>query len=58
MPSGVEAQPVPSISPLAGLPAREMLVDVARLEREYFECRLSWPTTPSPVKKTWGDSIH
>ena len=40
MPSGVEAQPVPSISPLAGQPApKEMLVDVARLEREYFERR-------------------
>jgi hypothetical protein len=27
------------ISPLAGKPAsREMLVDVARLEREYYEC--------------------
>jgi len=29
-----------SISPLAGLPApKEMLVDLARLEREYFERR-------------------
>ena len=29
-----------SISPLAGKPApKEMLVDVARLEREYFDCR-------------------
>jgi phosphoglucomutase len=29
-----------SISPLAGKPApKDMLVDVARLEREYFECR-------------------
>src|SRR5262245_20089181 len=38
MPSGVETQVVPSISPLAGRPApKEMLVDVARLEREYVE---------------------
>jgi phosphoglucomutase len=37
MPSAVE---VPSISPLAGRPApKEMLIDVARLEREYFERR-------------------
>src|SRR5262245_3426304 len=39
----VEMQPVttpgqPSLSPLAGKPApKEMLIDVARLEREYFE---------------------
>src|SRR5262245_33294539 len=37
MPSAIA---VPSISPLAGRPApNEMLVDVARLEREYFDCR-------------------
>src|SRR5690349_8326712 len=39
----LETQPMvkpgsPSLSPLAGKPARkEMLIDVARLEREYFE---------------------
>ena len=38
MPSSVETHTLPSISPLAGRPAlKEMLVDVARLEREYFE---------------------
>jgi phosphoglucomutase len=36
----IESYPVPSISPLAGRPApKEMLVDVARLDREYFERR-------------------
>jgi hypothetical protein len=40
MPGAVETQPVPSISPLAGRPVpKEMLVDLARLEREYFERR-------------------
>jgi phosphoglucomutase len=44
MPHTVETQPTtdvssePTISPLAGKPApREMLIDVARLEKEYFE---------------------
>jgi phosphoglucomutase len=41
MPDTLEKQSVaagPAISPLAGKPAlREMLIDVARLEREYFE---------------------
>src|SRR4029434_9710971 len=40
MPSGVETHPAASISPLAGRPApKELLVDVARLEREYFDRR-------------------
>jgi phosphoglucomutase len=40
MPRGVETRSAPSISPLAGRPApKEMLVDVARLEREYVERR-------------------
>src|SRR5438270_1501339 len=40
MPSAVETHPSASISPLAGRPApKEMLVDLARLEREYFERR-------------------
>jgi phosphoglucomutase len=35
-----EGKENPGISPLAGLPApKEMLVDVARLEREYYECK-------------------
>jgi phosphoglucomutase len=41
MPHTLEKQPVaegPAISPLAGKPApKELLVDLARLEREYFE---------------------
>jgi phosphoglucomutase len=38
MPSAVETHPVASISPLAGRPApKEMLVDLAKLERDYFE---------------------
>jgi phosphoglucomutase len=43
MPNTLETQPVtgtgePYISPLAGKPApKEMLIDVARLERDYFE---------------------
>src|SRR5262249_17517069 len=40
MPGVVETHPGASISPLAGQPApKEMLVDLARLERAYFECR-------------------
>jgi glucose 1-dehydrogenase len=38
MSSAVATRPVPGISPLAGRPApKEMLIDVARLERECFE---------------------
>ncbi len=38
MSGAVGAQPIPKISPLAGKPApKEMLVDVAKLERDYFE---------------------
>jgi phosphoglucomutase len=38
MPSVVETHPGANISPLAGQPApKEMLVDLERLEREYFE---------------------
>jgi phosphoglucomutase len=40
MPRAVESLAIPGISPLAGLPApKEMLIDVVRLEREYFERR-------------------
>src|SRR2546426_167929 len=57
MPSGVEAQPVPSISPLAGQPApKEMLVDLARLDREYFERR---PDVRDPDQMvSFGTSGH
>src|SRR5262252_9560757 len=38
MPHTVEAQAGPKLSPLAGKPApKDMLVDVARLEKEYFD---------------------
>jgi len=38
MPGAVGAQQLPKLSPLAGKPApKEMLVDVAQLEREYFQ---------------------
>ncbi len=40
MPGAVGAQSTPKLSPLAGKPApKEMLVNVAQLEREYFERR-------------------
>src|SRR5712671_3468012 len=40
MPGAVGAQSTPKLSPLAGKPApKEMLVDVAQLERKYFERR-------------------
>lgn len=40
MSSAVETHPVATISPLAGRPApKEMLVDLAKLERDYFERR-------------------
>ncbi len=38
MPSAAETNSIPQISPLAGKPApKELLIDVARLEREYAE---------------------
>jgi len=40
MSSSVKTPSIPAISPLAGLPApKSMLVDLARLERDYFERR-------------------
>ena len=40
MSSAIRSQQVPNISPLAGKPApKEMLIDVAQLDREYFERR-------------------
>jgi phosphoglucomutase len=45
------------ISPLAGKPApKEMLVDLSRLEREYFECR---PDMDEPAQRvSFGTSGH
>src|SRR6202045_4848260 len=55
MPSAVEERV--TISPLAGRPApKEMLVDVARLEREYFERR---PDPDDPEQRvSFGTSGH
>jgi phosphoglucomutase len=46
-----------AISPLAGKPApQEMLVDLSRLEREYFECR---PDVDDPAQRvSFGTSGH
>ena len=57
MPSAVETHPVPSISPLAGRPApKQMLVDVGRLEREYYERR---PDLTDPNQMvSFGTSGH
>ncbi len=57
MPSAVETHPPPGISPLAGRPAPiEMLVDVARLEREYLERR---PDLSDPNQMvSFGTSGH
>jgi phosphoglucomutase len=46
-----------TISPLAGKPApEEMLVDLSRLEREYFECR---PDADDPAQRvSFGTSGH
>jgi hypothetical protein len=57
MPGAVETHPVPSISPLAGRPVpKEMLVDLARLERAYFERR---PDLSDPNQMvSFGTSGH
>jgi phosphoglucomutase len=60
MPSTLEKQSMtgePNISPLAGKPApKELLVDVARLEREYFERR---PDLDDPNQRvSFGTSGH
>src|ERR1700678_2839208 len=40
MSSAIGAPSIPSVSPLAGKPApKEMLIDVAQVQREYFERR-------------------
>ena len=57
MSSAVETQRSSSISPLAGLPApKELLIDVAELQRKYFECR---PDTSDPNQMViFGTSGH
>jgi phosphoglucomutase len=60
MPSSLETQSLagePYISPLAGKPApKELLVDVARLEKEYFERRPNLEDTNQLV--SFGTSGH
>src|SRR6266478_7189810 len=57
MPSPVEPHVVSNVSPLAGRPAtKEMLVDVARLERDYFERRPD-PGDPNQMV-SFGTSGH
>jgi phosphoglucomutase len=57
LPRAVETHAGPSISPLAGrLAPKEMLVDVGRLEREYFERRPDL-TDPSQMV-SFGTSGH
>src|SRR5579863_5269983 len=59
MPSTLEKQSLPgeNISPLAGKPApKELLVDVARLQKEYFERR---PDLDDPTQRvSFGTSGH
>src|SRR6202050_5545662 len=57
MSSSVKTSSIPGISPLAGLPApKEMLVDLARLERDYFERR---PDVNDPNQMvSFGTSGH
>src|SRR5215813_456684 len=52
-----KSHPAEIISPLAGRPApKEILVDVARLEREYYDCR---PDLSDPSQKvSFGTSGH
>src|ERR1700757_582372 len=52
-----EEKPPMTISPLAGKPApKEMLIDLARLEREFFECR---PDLDDPEQRVaFGTSGH
>src|ERR1700676_1769375 len=57
MPGAVETRSIPRISPLAGKPVpKEMLVDVARLEREYFDCRPD--VTDSSQLVSFGTNGH
>ncbi|HYL85481.1 MAG TPA: phosphoglucomutase (alpha-D-glucose-1,6-bisphosphate-dependent) [Candidatus Angelobacter sp.] len=57
MSGAVGRQAIPNLSPLAGRPAtREMLIDVAKLEREYFERR---PEVSDPAQMvSFGTSGH
>jgi phosphoglucomutase len=56
-PRAVDTRSLPGVSPLAGKPApKEMLIDVARLERDYFERR---PDVNDPSQRvSFGTSGH
>lgn len=57
MPGAVETKPGASISPLAGRPApKEMLIDPASLEREYFERKPDLENTEQMVQ--FGTNGH
>ena len=57
MPSALEKSATPTVSPLAGKPApKEMLIDVAQVEREYFERQ---PDMDDPNQRvSFGTSGH
>lgn len=57
MPAAVETSPIPGISPLAGKPApKEMLIDVAKLQRDYFD---RTPDMDDPGQRvSFGTSGH
>jgi phosphoglucomutase len=57
MPGAIGAQQLPKLSPLAGKPApKEMLIDAAKIEREYFERR---PDLSDPDQMvSFGTSGH
>jgi phosphoglucomutase len=57
MPGTLETTSIPSVSPLAGKPApKEMLINVAQLERDYFERRPD-PNDPKQIV-SFGTSGH
>ena len=57
MSSAVGAQSIPKVSPLAGKPApKEMLIDVAQLEREYFDRKPD--TSDANQMVSFGTSGH
>ena len=67
VPGALNTQLSPSISPLAGKPAtREMLIDLFRLEREYFERRpdsasgsfAARPSGTKDIRKIYAESFQ
>ena len=62
MSSAVSTPSIPNISPLAGLPApKAMLIDLARLERDYFgrpDDILQAPDGSLLVSDDWAGAIY